>query len=260
MLHEQLWTVWFNPNSGLCNWSISSSKLRSYLPFTVFHVSCHRWRTHFQQASSLSLHQISPHGYLLLTASSPQQIFHLHLVLYSASSSVTSTTAMSSLTTMHKSHFRPSSFSSFLASRSSASFSQYTHHLSSIHAKPPRSCLSIVLTKPSQFCCPSDVLSPFLLLLTKIVTSSTLPPRSPPPPDFSSVPPSQTRTTMLVSLPPYIRSPLHSSRYSPVTNHSVWPWLSPFLIKNVYHFDHHWSGGRVGQGVDRRPMVRVPLR
>ena len=116
----------------------------------------------------------------------------------------------------------------------------------------PLDCSNRTVPTLLSLCCTQSIL---VTPSENHTTSSTLPPRSPPP-DFSSVPPSQTHTTMLVSLPPYIRSPLHSSRYSPVTNHSVWPWLSPFLIKNVYHFDHHWSGGRVGQGVDRRPDGR----
>ena len=68
----------------------------------------------------------------------------------------------------------------------------------------------------------------------KIVTSSTL--QSPsPPPVLSSVPPSPTRTTLLVSLPPC--TPFHSSWYSPVSDHS---WHSsppiPSCLYSLLHF------------------------
>ena len=72
---------------------------------------------------------------------------------------------------------------------------------------PPQSCLSCFLSKPSYLCCPSDVLIPdfvhscHITPINKIVTPSTMPPSSPPP-VFLSVPPSPTRTTLLVSLPP----------------------------------------------------------
>ena len=62
---------------------------------------------------------------------SPQRIFLLQLFLSTASSSVTSTSAMSYFTTSIN-LFLAFPVSSFLAIPSSASFSQYTHHLSSV--------------------------------------------------------------------------------------------------------------------------------
>ena len=61
---------------------------------------------------------------------SPQQIFHIQLFLSTVSSSVTSTSAMSSFTTSIN-PLLSFPVSSFLATPSSVSFSQYTHHLSS---------------------------------------------------------------------------------------------------------------------------------
>ena len=87
---------------------------------------------------------------------SPQRIFHLQLLLSSISSSVTSTSAMSSFTTS----FLAFPVSSFLATPSSASFSQYTHHLSSVHVHTTSVSPLVFLSKPSHLCCPSDVLIP----------------------------------------------------------------------------------------------------
>ena len=91
------------------------------------------------------------------------------------------------------------------AAPSSKSFSQYTHHRSSVHdhttsVSPLVFSLQTVPPVLSLWCTHSWF-CPFLSLLINIVTSSTLPPPSPPP-VFSSVPPSPTRTTLLVSLPP----------------------------------------------------------
>ena len=66
---------------------------------------------------------------------------------------------------------------------------------------PHQSCHSCFLSKPSHLWCTLSWSCPLLSLLMKIATSLTLPPPSPPP-VFSSVPPSPTRTTLLVSLPP----------------------------------------------------------
>ena len=62
---------------------------------------------------------------------SPQRIFRLQLILSSVSSSVTSTYVMSSFTTSINLLFA-FPVSSFLATTYSASFSQYTHHLSPV--------------------------------------------------------------------------------------------------------------------------------
>ena len=70
----------------------------------------------------------------------------------SASSSVTSTTAMSSVS------FSAFPVSSFLAAPSPAYFSQYTNHLSSVHILYHISLASCFLSKPSHMRCPSDVL------------------------------------------------------------------------------------------------------
>ena len=135
---------------------------------------------------------------------SPHQIFHIQLLLSSVSSSVTSTSAMSSFTTSINLLFGLPRFL-LLATPSSASISQDTHHLSSIHVhttsvSPLVFSLQTVPPVLSLWCTHSWF-CPFLSLLMKIVTSSTLTPPSPPP-VFSSVPPSPTRTTLLVSLPP----------------------------------------------------------
>ena len=125
----------------------------------------------------------------LLPSSSPQQIFHLH----SASSSVTSTTAMSSLTASMKLLLGLPRFvfpGSFILSI----HHQYIYKLilfPPYMSKPPKSChLCFALS----LWCTHSWSCPFLSLLTRIVTSSTLPPPSPPT-LFSLLPPSPTRIT-----------------------------------------------------------------
>ena len=93
---------------------------------------------------------------------SPQWIFHFQLFLSSASSSVTSTTAMSSLTTsinllfgLPRFLFPGNSILSILLPIYPSSFLRTCpYHLS---------CLSCFLSKPSHLCRPSDVLVPDLV-------------------------------------------------------------------------------------------------
>ena len=125
------------------------------------------------------------------TQRSTQRIFHFHSVFSSASSTVTSATAMSSLTSSINFHLGLP-VSSFLAVPSSASFSQYIHHRSSVHIRT-----TLVLTLAfSLETVPAPVLSlwctnsgscPLLSLLTRIVSYPSLS-RPSPPPIFSSVP------------------------------------------------------------------------
>ena len=53
--------------------------------------------------------------------------------------------------------------SSFLATPSSASFSQYTHHPSSVGVHTISVLPLVFLSKPSHLCCPSDILIPDLV-------------------------------------------------------------------------------------------------
>ena len=88
---------------------------------------------------------------------SPQRIFHLHLFLYYyVSSSVTSASAMYSFIVS----ILAFPVSSVLATPSSASFSQYTHHSSSIHDQTTSVLHIVFLDNPPHLCCPSDVLIP----------------------------------------------------------------------------------------------------
>ena len=59
---------------------------------------------------------------------------------------------------IHKPPFLPSPVSSFLATTSSASFSQYRLPIifPPYMSIPPQSCLTCFLSKPSHMCCPSD--------------------------------------------------------------------------------------------------------
>ena len=122
------------------------------------------------------------------TQRSPQRIFHFHSVYSSASSTVTSATAMSSLTTSINFHLG-FPVSCFLADPSSAS--QYIHHLSSVHV---RTTLVMTLVFSLQtvppvlsLWCTNSGSCPLLSLLTRIVSYPSLSPPSPPP-IFSSVP------------------------------------------------------------------------
>ena len=141
---------------------------------------------------------------------SPQRIFHLQLFLSSVSSSDTSTSALSSFTTsinllldLPRFLFHGNSILSILLPIYPSSFLRtcpYHLSLASRVFSPNRPTCAVPLMY-------SFLILPFLSLLMKIVTSSTLPPPSPPP-VFSSVPPSPTRTMLLVSLPPC--TPSHS--------------------------------------------------
>ena len=78
-------------------------------------------------------------------------------------------------------------------------------------SKLPHPGSSCFLSRPSHLRCSSDVL--IVHAIVRSCMSSSLPPPSPHP-VFSSVPPSPTRTTLLVSLPPcrpYTPTPFHSS-------------------------------------------------
>ena len=92
---------------------------------------------------------------------------------------------------------------------------------------------------PNRPTCAVPLMYSFLILsilVSPSVTSSTLPP-SFPPPVFSSVPPSPTRTTLLVLLPPY-NLPFHSSGYSPVADHY---WHSSLTIPSCPYSLLHFT-------------------
>ena len=167
---------------------------------------------------------------LLLSAfshqGSPQRIFNLQLLLSSASSSFTSIRCPLSPTS---SLAFPAS--SFLATPSSASFSQYTHHLSSVHVHTTSVFLfSLQTVQPVlSLWCTHSWFCPFLSLLMKIVTSSTLPP----PCLFVSATVSNPYNISLVHLP------FHSSWYSPIANHSC-PTI-PSCLYSLLHFSSAFS-------------------
>ena len=144
---------------------------------------------------------------------SPQRIFNLQLLLSSASSSFTSTSAMSSFTTSINLLFGLPRF--LFPSNSILSILLPIYPSSFLSTCPYHLSLASRVFSPNRPTCAVPLMYSFLILsilvhscpflslrvLMKIVTSSTLPPPSPPP-VFSSVPPSPTRTTLLVSLPP----------------------------------------------------------
>ena len=135
---------------------------------------------------------------------SPQRIFHLHLVLSSTSSSITSTTTMSSLTASINLLNRPYPFllSQFHPLHPSSIYPSHFLHVCPNHRSlASRSCC---LSKPSHLPRSSDVLSTELFL-TKIVTCSTLPPPSPLLHVFSAT----VSTTLLVALPHCTPSATH---------------------------------------------------